>query len=51
MAGPLADDSGAVIVFDVPDRAALNARLAADPHFATPEVAVTAVREWRALLS
>jgi uncharacterized protein len=50
-AGPLADDSGAVIVFDVPDRAALDDLLAADPYFATAGVTVRSVREWLTFLS
>jgi uncharacterized protein YciI len=47
MAGPLADDSGAVIVFDVPDREALTTLLAQDPYLATTGVTVASVREWR----
>jgi uncharacterized protein len=50
MAGPWADDSGAVIVFDVTDEAALDQVLAADPYLTTPGVRVTAKREWRAFL-
>jgi uncharacterized protein len=46
MAGPLADDSGAVIVFDLPDEEAVRQRLAADPYFVTPGVTVISVREW-----
>jgi uncharacterized protein len=51
MAGPLADDSGAVIVFDVPDRAMLQQLLDADPYYATPGVTVRQVRQWEPLLS
>jgi uncharacterized protein YciI len=51
MAGPWADDSGALIVFDVPDAAALDQLLAADPYFTTPGVTVTAKREWHPFLS
>jgi uncharacterized protein YciI len=51
MAGPFADDSGALIVVDVPDRTALDAVLAADPYFSTEGVAVTGVREWRPFLT
>ncbi|MGN9909451.1 YciI family protein [Phytohabitans sp. LJ34] len=46
MAGPLADDSGAVIVFDLPDEEAVRDKLAADPYLTTPGVAVVSVREW-----
>ncbi|GAA2692161.1 MULTISPECIES: YciI family protein [Actinoplanes] len=48
MAGPLADDSGAVIVLDTPDPQAV---LAADPYFSTPGVTVSSVREWLPILS
>ncbi|MDT0379880.1 hypothetical protein E4198_22135 [Streptomyces sp. RKND-216] len=51
MAGPLADDSGAVLVFDVDDRAALDGLLAADPYFGTTGVEVAQVREWRPFLT
>ena len=47
MAGPFADDSGALLVFDVPTRADLDALLAADPYFRVPGVTVTAARQWR----
>lgn len=51
MAGPLADDSGAVIIFDVPDREALAALLGQDPYLTTPGVTVSSVREWRPFLT
>jgi uncharacterized protein YciI len=44
-AGPWADDSGALLVFDV-ERAELERILAADPYYRTPGVEVAAVREW-----
>jgi uncharacterized protein len=47
MAGPLADDSGAVLVFDVPDRATLDRLLAEDSYFSTPGVRVERPREWQ----
>jgi uncharacterized protein YciI len=46
MAGPLADDSGAVIVLDVPDRSAVDAVLAADPYFTTRGVTIALIRQW-----
>jgi uncharacterized protein YciI len=49
MAGPFADDSGALIVLDVPDRAAADRILDADPYFTTPGVTVMTVREWTPL--
>lgn len=51
MSGPLADDSGAVIVFDVPDRAAVDALLAEDPYYSTPGVRVVGAREWAPFLT
>ncbi|RKN48296.1 YciI family protein [Micromonospora endolithica] len=50
MAGPLADDTGAVIVLDAPDRETVDAILAADPYFATTGVDVDAVRQWHPFL-
>ncbi|GAA3780415.1 YciI family protein [Streptomyces phyllanthi] len=50
MAGPLADDSGAVLVFDVPDRAALDQLLGEDPYYSTEGVRVEQLREWRPIL-
>ncbi len=47
MAGPLADDSGAVIVFDLPDEEAVRQQLAADPYLTTPGVTLVSVREWK----
>jgi uncharacterized protein YciI len=50
MAGPFADDSGALIVLDAPDRRAVDALVAADPYFATPGVTVARIREWAPFL-
>ncbi|WP_442935254.1 YciI family protein [Micromonospora sp. CPCC 206061] len=49
MAGPLADGSGAVLVFDVPDEDALDRLLDADPYFATLGVEVASKRAWEPL--
>jgi uncharacterized protein YciI len=46
MAGPLADDSGAVLVFDVPGRAAVDELMATDPYFRADGVTVRQPREW-----
>ena len=46
MAGPFAGDTGAMIVLDVPDRAAVDAILAADPYYDTVGVAVARVLQW-----
>ena len=45
-AGPLADGSGAVLIYTVPDRDVLNHLLEADPYPKTA-VQVTSVREWK----
>lgn len=51
MAGPFADDSGAVIIVDAEDRAAVDRLLADDPYVATDGVTVTSVREWRPFIT
>jgi uncharacterized protein YciI len=51
LAGPFPDDSGAMIVFDLPDRPALERTMADDPYYRTPGVTVTGVREWQPILS
>lgn len=51
MAGPITDDSGALIVFDVPDRSTLDRLLAEDEYFRIPGVRVAAVREWLPFLT
>jgi uncharacterized protein YciI len=50
MAGPLADDSGAVIVFDAADRPALQQLLDADPYYTTAGVSIEQIREWMPFL-
>ncbi len=50
MAGPFADDTGAVIVLDAPDRKAVDDILSGDPYFTTPGVTVAHVRDWRPFL-
>ncbi|WP_433059916.1 YciI family protein [Dactylosporangium sp. CS-033363] len=49
MAGPLADDSGAVLLLNVPDRAAADAIIAADPYYTTDGVTIHQLREWNPL--
>ncbi|WBB59025.1 YciI family protein [Streptomyces sp. WMMC500] len=44
-AGPWADDSGALLVFDT-TRDRLDAIMADDPYYRTPGVEVVGVREW-----
>nr|WP_296064946.1 YciI family protein [uncultured Actinoplanes sp.] len=50
MAGPLANDGGAVIVVDVPGRTEVDALIAADPYFGTAGVEVARVRQWHPFL-
>lgn len=47
LAGPWADDSGALLVFDA-DRSEVDRELAADPYYAT--VRVVALRERRPIV-
>lgn len=44
-AGPWADDTGALLIFDT-DRDGLDAILDADPYYRAPGVRIAAVREW-----
>jgi uncharacterized protein YciI len=46
MAGPYPDDSGAMLVFDVADAAALDELLAADPYYRTEGVTVVRTQAW-----
>jgi uncharacterized protein len=46
MAGPFADDAGAMIIMDAPDRRTVDSILAADPYFTTAGVTVVHIREW-----
>ncbi len=46
MAGPWADDSGALLIFDVENENRLKTLMDEDPYFQTPGVSVKAVRAW-----
>jgi uncharacterized protein len=46
MAGPFADDSGALLVLDLPDQQAVDDFLAGDPYYTTPGVIIRVIREW-----
>ncbi|MGI5227389.1 YciI family protein [Actinoallomurus sp. CA-142502] len=48
MAGPWADDSGALLVFRTDERG-LRDILAADPYYSTPGVTVVGYRRWTPL--
>jgi uncharacterized protein YciI len=45
-AGPWSDESGALLVFRVADRAAVEEIIAADPYYSAPGVEVAGVHEW-----
>ena len=45
-AGPWSDESGALLVFLVADRAEVDEILAADPYYTTPGVEVAGVHQW-----
>ena len=45
-AGPFADESGALLVFDVPDAEELDRLLGDDPYYRTPGVTVVRKQEW-----
>ena len=47
--GPLADESGSLILLDVPDQAAADAVVADDPYYSADGVQVVSVREWSPL--
>jgi uncharacterized protein YciI len=50
MAGPLAGDTGAMIIMEAPDRGTVDSILAADPYFGTAGVTVVGIREWHPFL-
>ncbi len=49
LGGPLADESGSLILLDVPDQAAADAVVAEDPYYSVDGVEVVSVREWSPL--
>ena len=50
MAGPMSDDTGAIIVFDVSEREALERLLNADAYFTTPGVRILSIDSWEPFL-
>ena len=46
MSGPLADDRGAVIVYEAPGEAEARALVAADPYTSAGVVEEVSLREW-----
>lgn len=49
MAGPFADERGALLLFTLATREEVEALMADDPYYRAPGVEVTAVREWKPL--
>ncbi|GGM49021.1 hypothetical protein GCM10012275_19910 [Longimycelium tulufanense] len=49
-AGPWDTDDGALLIYEVTDRAQLGELLAADPYTAAEVIAETRVREWNLVL-
>lgn len=45
-AGPFADDTGALLVYEVPDETALRAILDGDPYYQHKVMREVSVREW-----
>lgn len=50
MAGPWADDSGALLVFDA-ERSEVDDIMARDPYYSTDGVKVVGLREWRPIVA
>jgi uncharacterized protein YciI len=50
MSGPFADDSGALLIFDVDDSAAMDRILDQDPYYTTPGVTVSRRQAWSPIL-
>jgi uncharacterized protein YciI len=50
LAGPWADESGALLVFEVPDEAAVRAILEADPYYRADGVTVARIVEWNPIV-
>jgi hypothetical protein len=50
MAGPWADDSGALLIFDVEAENHLRTLMDEDPYFRVPGVTVKAVRAWTPII-
>ncbi len=46
MAGPWADETGALLVFSC-DRASVDRVLAEDPYYSAPGVGVASIRDWK----
>jgi uncharacterized protein len=51
LAGPYADESGALLVFDVATEAEFEELVAADPYYRAPGVTIAAKRKWNLVVS
>ena len=51
MAGPFADESGALLVFDVESEEALDALLGDDPYYAAPGNTIVRRQAWTPLFT
>jgi uncharacterized protein len=49
MAGPWADDTGALLIFDVESENDVAEVLKADPYYSLPSVTVRSTRQWNPL--
>ena len=50
MAGPWADESGALLLFDVPDEAGVQEILDDDPYYRAAGVTVARITEWNVIV-
>jgi uncharacterized protein YciI len=50
-AGPFADDSGALLIFDVSSPADLTRILHEDPYYQTPGVTIVRQQDWTPIIS
>ena len=49
MAGPYADGTGALVLFDVAEKAEADQLIASDPYYSTNGVEIASVHEWNPL--
>ena len=50
-AGPFPDDSGALLIFDVPAEPDLDRILSEDPYYQAADVTITRRQEWSPIIS
>jgi uncharacterized protein YciI len=50
LAGPYADESGALLIFDVATEAEFEELVTADPYYRAPGVTIAAKREWNPVI-